>query len=57
MYSTYPLHRHLASSINVPLTASGLYMEPRSLRNSSYIGCDCSPFMASWKSGLLPLST
>ncbi len=40
-----------------PLMASGLCMEERSLRNSWYMGSDCSDVRALWKSGLLPFST
>lgn len=41
----------------LPLTASGLYLEPNSLRKSAYIGWDSSDAIALWKSGLLPFST
>ena len=35
-----------AKILNWPLIASGLYMDPRSLRKSSYIGREVSAFIA-----------
>ena len=38
--------RRKAKILDWPLIASGLYIDPRSLRKSSYIGREVSAFMA-----------